>query len=280
MSLAGTFYELMNLQGGPNGGLLRFVNSTTLSYLPYNGNQLKINGTWRTIPDSGIVGLSNTGVFLNGTAGQNLAASTVYYVYAFMNGAVMTADFSTTGHSTSLAAGNAGIEIKTGDNTRSLIGMVWAGAGAVFADDLKNRLVRSWHNRKAQRRDFDNSFTTTRATASTSWIEINSEIRCYFLNWATEIVTAYFANASYQDALSAQAYQALGWNGVGDGYGYSFMTISAGGYYKDQSLGESRSYSAEGVLNYVTILCACATSSNQYFGSATQPSSITGCIEG
>ena len=96
----------------------------TLAFKPYNGNFIKINGTNYTIPNAGIAGLANTGVFVNGVAGQNLAATTDYWVFAFINGGVVTADFRTAAtHAPSTTAGNEGVEILTGDDSRTLIGL-------------------------------------------------------------------------------------------------------------------------------------------------------------
>ena len=146
MSTAGTIYESLS-RIPAEGGKLRHVSATALSFKPFNGSTIKINGALYEIPAAGIVGLANTGIRVNGVAGQNLATGTRYYVYAFVNAGVLTADFSTTGHSTSTAAGNVGTEIKTGDDTRSLIGMVRTNASAQFVNTVKSRLVISWFNR-------------------------------------------------------------------------------------------------------------------------------------
>ena len=52
-----------------------------------------------------------------------LAASTVYYAYAFMVGQTMQLEFSTT----AFAFDVRGLPIKNGDATRTLIGMVSFG---------------------------------------------------------------------------------------------------------------------------------------------------------
>ena len=73
MSTAGTLYEAAAVGLSPQYGVLRLASATALSYLPYGGgDQLLINGVSRTIPatGNGIVGLGNTGVFVNGVAGQ------------------------------------------------------------------------------------------------------------------------------------------------------------------------------------------------------------------
>ena len=149
-------------------GRLTFVSSTTLAFKPYNGNFIKINGTNYMIPNAGIAGLANTAVFVNGVAGQNLAATTDYWVFAFINGGVVTADFRTAAtHAPSTTAGNEGVEILTGDDSRTLIGLVHTfGASAIFVDSATQRFVVSWFNRR-RRRHLLNTFTASRTTTST-----------------------------------------------------------------------------------------------------------------
>lgn len=132
----------------PSAGKLTYVSASQLKFAPYNGDQIKINGIYYSIPSAGIVGLGNASVFVNGVAGQNLVQSTLYYVYCFNNGGILTADFSTTGHATSTQAGNVGTEIKNGDNTRSLIGLIYTSSGSpgIFVDATATRWVRSWFN--------------------------------------------------------------------------------------------------------------------------------------
>lgn len=136
--------------GIPNCGRLSFVSTTSLRFSPYKGDQIKINGTIYQIPAAGIT-ISNGPTFINGVGGSNLAANTLYYVYLFNNAGTLTADFSTTGHATSSTTGNVGIEVKSGDDTRSLIGLIRtvSGAPGAFADDTTNRLTRSWFNRRS-----------------------------------------------------------------------------------------------------------------------------------
>lgn len=167
-------------------GRLTFFTAASLRFTPFKGDMLKINGAVVRIPASGITGLANTGAFVNGLAAQNLAANTLYYVYAFLNSGVVTADFSTTGHSTSATAGNIGTEIKTGDDTRSLIGMVFTDASSQFRDAL----TATWFNRRT--RSFQ-SIVATVATPGAYFLEVGggSSIaspgcRVYFLVWGDE----------------------------------------------------------------------------------------------
>lgn len=139
---------------------------------PYNGNKLVIGGVMRTIPAAG-VSLAPTG----------LTPNTLYYVYAYMNGATMTLEASTTSHSTD---STTGIEIKTGDVSRTLVGMVYPMTGPAFADNYQQRLVISWFNRRNILAA--GNFTTGRTTASNTPTELNSEIRNNFLTWGDEAV--------------------------------------------------------------------------------------------
>lgn len=167
-------------------GVLKYSSATALTYLPYNGDKLVINGDVYDIPTTGIVGLANTNVYVNGVAGQNLGVSTLYYVYAFDNSGTVTADFSTTTHATSLTTGNVGTEIKSGDDTRSLIGMIRTNGSSQFVYSSTQLFVTSWFNKRLV--GGINNYTANRSTTSTSYTEINSEIRIEFLIWANESI--------------------------------------------------------------------------------------------
>ncbi|WP_316172155.1 MULTISPECIES: hypothetical protein [unclassified Bradyrhizobium] len=183
-------------------GRLLYSGATSLSYKPFKGDLHKINGQVYRIPAAGIAGLSNTGVYVNGVAGQNLAPNTLYYVYDFVSGGVLTGEFSTTPRATSATVGNVGTEIKNGDDSRSLIGLIYTNASAQFT----SALVASWFNRR------------TRALSGALLSSVNSpggyfqEIgggaslgspgaRCYFLVWADEntVQASTMANVSCTD---------------------------------------------------------------------------------
>jgi hypothetical protein len=167
-------------------GRLTYVSTTALKFSPVNGDLHKVAGSVYRIPAAGIVGLANTAVYVNGTPGQNLAPLTLYYVYSFSAAGVLTADFSTTGHGPSTTAGNVGTEIKNGDDTRSLIGMVYTNASSQFSDAL----TASWFNRRM--RSFA-SPQTSPGSAGAYFVEIaggtsiaSPGSRAYFLIWGDE----------------------------------------------------------------------------------------------
>lgn len=122
-----------------------------IQLLPYNGNLIKINGVLYQIPAAGIQSGTGLNQWLNGAAGT-LAFNTLYYVYLWRSpSGQLVLDFSTTGFVMSTTPGNVGVAIKSGDDTRSLVGMAYPGGTSpnVFYDQANNRLVRSWFNRGA-----------------------------------------------------------------------------------------------------------------------------------
>lgn len=137
----------------------RLMYSSPTALLFYQGSWIKINRILYKIPSSGIAGLANTGIFINGVAGQSLAANSTYYVFAFINSGVITADFCTPGgttpstHGPSTTPGNEGVEVRftsTEDPTRSLIGMIHtSNTTGTFNDDNRSFVgVASWYNRR------------------------------------------------------------------------------------------------------------------------------------
>ncbi|MDX3971178.1 MAG: hypothetical protein QHD01_31920 [Bradyrhizobium sp.] len=121
----------------PVYGQCKLVKSgSNLVLLPFNGNQLTIDGRPRTIPAGG-VSLAPTGL----TPGANL------YIYATASGPDVNAlEAVATGHATSTAPGQMGMEVKTGDDTRTLVGFARIIAGPAFADSATQRFVYSWFN--------------------------------------------------------------------------------------------------------------------------------------
>jgi hypothetical protein len=167
----------------PYHGRLVWVSATQLKFVPYGGTLIKVAGTLYTIPAAGIT-IANTGVYVSGVAGQNLAANTVYYLSLFVNSGTLTAHFGTIGHSTDTTAGNAGVEIVTGNNLYSVIGLVRTNASSQFQDTADFRGVLSWFNRRNLM--LAGASTGGTGTTSASMVEIASAARVYFLNWADE----------------------------------------------------------------------------------------------
>jgi hypothetical protein len=257
---------------------LTFASSTALAFKPYNGNFIKINGTNYTIPNAGIAGLANTAVFVNGVAGQNLAPTTDYWVFAFINGGVVTADFRTAAtHAPSTTAGNEGVEILTGDDSRTLIGLCHTfGASAIFVDSATQRFVVSWFNRR--RRHMVNTFTASRTTTSTSAVELNGEIRCEFVIW-NEDAPHFTANAMSFPGTTTNATTSslVGFNGgferssvVNQEEGTSQPTMGGSVAIAKGSLPEG--------YNYATLLGFVSPSGST--GTWLSTCTVTGAIQG
>jgi len=173
---------------------LTFVSATSLKLAPFNGRNLLINGVLQQVTAAGVT-----------VANTSLSASTLYYVYAYMSGSTMTLEVSTTGHSQDATTG---VEVKTGNATRTLVGMCRTNSSSQFVDDATNVCVLSWFNRR--RKIGSAKFTANRTLAASVGVfaEVNTEIRVNFLSWVDELV---------RQAICG------GWTitGVATGYGYA-----------------------------------------------------------
>ncbi|PWT90375.1 MAG: hypothetical protein C5B54_07280 [Acidobacteria bacterium] len=222
-----------SLVGG--GGVLRYVSVTQLSYLPFRGGNILVNGeAVPVLPGLGVAGLTNGPTFVNGVANQNLAGNTNYFVYGFMNGDVLTADFSTTGHETSNAPGNVGTEIKSGDNSRSLIGYIRTNTTGQFADSRNQRYVRSWFNDPGIH--LQSWFTINRSTASASSVQLSAEIQIEWINFADELIMLDYVGAVYNaGTVQTNAFCRIGIDGVSAAVAPLEGTMAIWGLYVDMA---------------------------------------------
>jgi hypothetical protein len=151
---------------------LGYSSTTALLLKPFAGNQIWVNGAFRTIPSGGVT-LSNTG----------LTSATLYYVYAYMSGSTLSLEASTTGHTPDTTYGH---EIKSGDATRTLVGMAYMAPGTpgTFADSLTQRYVATWFNRRIV---YANSLVSG-ATTSTSYSNVGNLLGV--LVWGDEALNA------------------------------------------------------------------------------------------
>lgn len=154
-----------------HGQCILSKSGSNLLLSPYRGNKLIINGTVQAVTSPTL-------------SASGLNTSTLYYIYAYMSGSTMTLEASTTGYTTD----STGIEVKTGNATRTLVGMARTISGPAWQFTAAQRFVRSWFN------DFGvaglATFTTNRTTTSTTRTEINTEMRVEFLAWARDLITA------------------------------------------------------------------------------------------
>lgn len=163
-----------------------------------NGRLLTINGAHYAIPSSGPT-LAATG----------LTPSTLYYIYAYINSGTMTLEASTTAYATDATTG---IQIKSGDATRTLVGMARPVTGPAWSDTVKQRFVRSWYNEPSVK--LFSNFTVSRSTASLSRIELNTEIRSEFLVWTGDSVQAVAMGSHFNNAASGRNETNLAFDGT------------------------------------------------------------------
>lgn len=173
---------------------LVITSSTAIKLNPYDGNGLIIAGTSRKIPAAG-VSLTNSGMAIN----------TLYYIYAFWTGTAISLEFSTTGHSPD---STTSVEIKTGDSTRTLVGMVYTNASSQFSDGPAARLVASWFNRRAVGGGVTTSGSINFSSVSSS--EISTAVRVQFLSWGIDAVdikaTGQYTNNTATQSVAVTAY--------------------------------------------------------------------------
>jgi hypothetical protein len=144
------------------------VSGGNLLLSRWDGNALFIQDRFREVPASGPT-LAATG----------LTPNTTYYIYASWSGSAIVLDASTTGYANDTTYGH---RIKTGDNTRTLVGMARCVTGPAWSSNAS--LTRSWFNTDKLRAVL--TLGTDRSTTSTSNVETNSADRVEFLLWSHE----------------------------------------------------------------------------------------------
>ena len=138
------------VSAGSHGQCQLSKSGANLILLPKNGNRIIVNGVSCTVPDAGV------------TLAAPATSGTTYLIYAYMNGGTMTLEASATAHATDATTG---VEIKSGDATRTLVGIARTVSSA-WVDTATQRFVRSYFNRTIQK--VANAFTTSRSTTSTT----------------------------------------------------------------------------------------------------------------
>jgi hypothetical protein len=215
----------------------QYTSTTVCTLVPFQGNLLNINGMNYIIPSAGVTLASGT-----------LTASTVYNVYAYMVGATMTLEASTTGHSTSATNG---MEIKTGDVTRSLVGKVSVSASKTFTWTVQNRLVLSWFNQRPTL--LSGGFGAARNWGTSSWAELDGLARLTYLAWAGTAINFNITGAAQQNTAGAI-------NGIGAAFNSGTVVgqantqtqAAASAYY---SAALSQTFESIEGTNFVTALC-------------------------
>jgi hypothetical protein len=138
---------------------------TDLVLAPYKGTEIWIDGLSRTLPAAG-VSLAPTG----------LTQDTTYYIYATWTGTAIGLEASTTSWTLT-----NGLAHKTGDVTRTLVGMARPGAGPAWVSSEKRRFVLSYFHPIAQAAT--SFLSAPRFISSGAGVEVHPELRSEFLCW-------------------------------------------------------------------------------------------------
>lgn len=252
----------------PEATRLAFVSGTSIKLNPFKGRLLpvKASGSWqqRDIGSGGISSGNPTTAsnFVNGVAAQTLAADTTYLVCVFDNAGVLTFDFLTTLTHTQDAA--TGVEIKNGDDSRTVVGMVRTNATPNFKDDNGLRGVISWFNR----RDIGivNGFTANRSKTSVTYVEIDIEIRANFLTWGDEAVTV-IASGAVAVPNTFEAYTSVAFDGTTAEDAMSRISSASGSGISPLALSLVKNGLSEG-SHYATLLGGVSGSTGTWSGGS------------
>lgn len=274
--LAGT--SALTFVGPTNSGYFS-TSTTNASFKPKNGDLIRINTAVYQIPAAGIAGcdgstnaFSGSNVFVNGTTAQNLSSTTFYYVYAFVNSGTVTCDFRTdgNGHEPDTTSGNIGTEVRissgtTPDPSRTLIGAVYTGSSTFVAMQ-----TISWFNRVSKTQT--TVFSTNRTTTSTSFVEINSEIRNGFVSWSTEAIFYSVGGMVQNTTLSNCEITGVGFNGTSAEVPQITGCENTSGFPYGAPISSAKSGLTEAQGNYATVLGLVNGGTGTWFGGQTSGS--------
>lgn len=225
---------------------LEYVSSSQIKLMPFNGNKLFINGEWLAIPAAGVT-LSNTG----------LTAATVYRIYAYKSGSSIALEASTTARATDATYGH---EIKNGDATRTLVGIVYMGAGTpgTFVDSATQRFVRSWFNR-GRRSTMQNALAAGASIGYSPWQQLSTSARVEFVAFSDDQVTAEAGMTAYDSGgATCQFYAAIGFDSTSVPTGANAsVTVPAANKIVNVTAGGSPASLSEG-YHYATLLTGIA----------------------
>lgn len=195
---------------GKDHGQCRFhyVSTTQCRLVPWNGNGLIIKGRQYRVPTAG-VSIANTTV----------AANTLMFAYAYDNGSgAIALEFSTT----SYAWHTDGVAIKTGDPSRTLVGMVCGDAGGAFLYNQTNKYVTSWFSR-LQSTVYEYFVAST--TSLNSAVQLNNGCGC--LTWSGDNILV-TATGQTNGNANTGSYVSMRVNSVGAGGGYGYTIPGPG----------------------------------------------------
>jgi hypothetical protein len=182
---------------GHGQAIFQYTSATVCTLLPKNGDTI-------AFPAGGVLQIPSGGITLSN---GGLSNSTLYYVYVLVGG---TLEASTTSHTTDT---NTGIEIKSGDATRVLVGMVYLVGGS-FIESTQNSLVASWFNRKPKGLKVQMGSSKTSTSIIPTYTELDINCRCQFLSWG-DGVSATLSGCTQNSNQANDNYTCIGIDGVG-----------------------------------------------------------------
>lgn len=151
--------------------VLKYTSATVCTLEPKNGNAVQVAGAVVGIPSGGIA-LSNA----------SIGADALRYVYVYSNAGTPTLEASATVPAVDTTAGNIGVEIKTGDPSRTFVGIVVTNGSGQFENTRASRRVRSAVNDSM-------SATAVNATASSATSVIPNDNTKPQITEGTEILS-------------------------------------------------------------------------------------------
>jgi hypothetical protein len=181
---------------------LAYISTSQLRLDPCHGDRIVINGEERRIPAAGVM-FPPTG----------LTPGTSYYIYAYWTGTAIALEASTTGYVDAsggvYADFGAGVRVKSGDPSRTLVGAACIDTGPAFVLNRTVWGVRSAFNDipawawKVTASHFD--------IANTSW---NVVADAYLLCWAAEELSMGVKSQYYPLSANQIAYIGMQLDGV------------------------------------------------------------------
>lgn len=172
---------------------LQYSSATQIILNRHNGQNIIINGVQYAITPQPTAGL--TGVYVNGVAGQNLAANTSYLVSASIVAGVITLKFwnaATYAHLPDFTGANLGTEVISLSGVRqspdTLVGFVRTNATPNF--QAQGVGTMSWFNDTGVSLGSAISGTATTTAVSPALVELTTALRITFCSWANRPIQA------------------------------------------------------------------------------------------
>lgn len=237
--------------GDAHGSVRLTKSGANLLLSPFNGNTLIINSAIVLVPDAGVT-LAPTALSIN----------TTYYIYAYLSGSTLTLEASATGYA---SQAGTGIAIKSGDATRSLVGMARTITGPAWVDTATQRFVRNWFNDPGVN---SVNVLTGNVLCTGTLVELNSAARAEFIVWAGEPLKVMVSGYAQQVAGAGEAFMNIGIDGTtaqegrGGGSNYTLSAfVNCGTEFVSSGIAEG--------YHYATMLGTIGSNNANFIGSAT-----------